>query len=160
MRTGHLATARALPRAGARAALLALGVTALGAACGGADGLGPRALAGVYVLQRVNDQALPATLSDGTRSGGTVYADTLTLRADGTLAEVWALGHTQGPSTTAPRAAGTWRVGGSAVTLTYQAAPDGVTPGARPTYTGAVDAAGALTFPEAGAGTGAVYARP
>ena len=119
----------------------------------------PRVLASVYVLQRVDGQARPATPYDGTRASGTVHADTLTLGADGTLAEVWSLGHTQGPRTTTPRAAGAWRVGGSEVTLTYHAAPDSVTSGALPTYTGAVDAGGALTFPETPAGTGAVYAR-
>jgi hypothetical protein len=130
----------AIPRvttAGALARTLGAGI---GFGCGdGADG--PRDLPGIYVLRRVGGQAPPAFAADGTRYGTAVYADTLALRADGTLTEVWYMG--AGASVT--RASGTWRVRGATVRLTHDALPYTVHAYDGPTFTGTLGAGGTLT---------------
>jgi hypothetical protein len=132
------------------------------AACG--DGLGAarpgpdqESVAGVYVLQAVNGGSLPAFVPDGTRYGASLSADTLTLGADGTLAEVWYIAHSTGPRDTT-RATGTWRVTASGVTLTYAALPYTLSVYPGPTYTGSVKGAGWLGFAAAPTGSNAEYA--
>ena len=55
------------------------------------DPLGPRDVAGTYVLRLARGQTLPAVLWETDRTKLRVFADTLRLNADGTGTEIWVL---------------------------------------------------------------------